>query len=103
MFRIRIAVIAAALASLTLMLAAAPGLVKAPVRFGARLDPTVQPSNSLPGLPCYAERVMPCTMVQNEAYGRPGGGEVAPRSGTIRRIRLIAGGPGVFRLQVAKV
>lgn len=35
--------------------------------------------------------------------GRPGGGEIAPRSGTIKRIRLIAGGPGVFRLQVAKV
>lgn len=93
----------AALASLALMAAPATGLAKAPVRFGARLDPTVQPSNSLPGLPCYAERVMPCTMVQNEAYGRPGGGEVAPRSGTIKRIRLIAGGPGVFRLQVAKV
>jgi hypothetical protein len=103
MFRTRTVVLAAALAGLALMLAPAAGLAKAPVRFGARLDPTVQPSNSLPGLPCSTERVMPCTMVQNEAYGRPGGGEVAPRSGTIKRIRLIAGGPGVFRLQVARV
>lgn len=93
----------AAIAALALLVAPAAGQAKQPVRFGARLDPTVQPSNSLPGLPCFAERVMPCTMVQNEAYGRPGGGEIAPRSGTIRRIRLIAGGPGVFRLQVAKV
>jgi hypothetical protein len=103
MFRTRIAVLAATVASLALMVAPATGLAKAPVRFGAKLDPTVQPSNSLPGLPCYAERILPCTMVQNEAYGRPGTGQLAPRTGTIERIRLIAGGPGVFRLQVAKV
>ncbi len=42
-------------------------------------------------------------MVQNEAYGRPGGGELAPRTGTIKKIRLIAGGPGSFKLQIAKV
>jgi hypothetical protein len=47
---------------------------------------------------------VPCTMVQNEAYGRPDGGELAPRSGTIKKIRLIAGGSGTFRrLQIAKV
>jgi hypothetical protein len=93
----------AALASLALMVAPAAGLAKAPVQFGAKLDPTVQPSNSLPGLPCNQESLVPCTMVQNEAYGRPGGGELAPRSGTIKKIRLIAGGPGTFRLQIAKV
>jgi len=103
MFRTRIALIAAALASLALMLAPAAGLAKVPVRFGAKLDPTVQPSNSLPGLPCNRESLVACTMVQNEAYGRPDGGELAPRSGTIKKIRLIAGGPGTFRLQVAKV
>jgi hypothetical protein len=103
MFRTRIAILAAVVAALALMVAPAAGLAKAPVRFGAELDPTVQPSNSLPGLPCNQESLVPCTMVQNEAYGRPDGGELAPRSGTIKKIRLIAGGPGTFRLQIAKV
>jgi len=26
-------------------------------------------------------------------YGRPDGGEIAPKAGTIKKIRLIAGGP----------
>jgi hypothetical protein len=94
----------AALASLAVMAAPAAGLAAAPVKFGAELNPTVQPSNSLPGLPCSKERAqMRCTMVLNEAYGRPDGGELAPRTGTIKRIRLIAGGPGTMRIQVAKV
>ncbi|HXS46925.1 MAG TPA: hypothetical protein VN756_05635 [Solirubrobacterales bacterium] len=103
MFRTSLAVLIAAAAALALMVAPATGLAKAPVKFGAKLDPTVQPSNSLPGLACSQESILQCTMVQNEAYGRPDGGELAPRSGTIRKIRLIAGGPGVFRLQIAKV
>jgi hypothetical protein len=93
----------AAVTSLALMVAPALGLAKAPARFGAKLDPSVQPSNSLPGLPCSQEGPRQCTMVQNEAYGRPDGGELAPRSGTIKKIRLIAGGPGTIRLQIAKV
>lgn len=93
----------AVLAALALMVAPATGLAKAPVKFGAKLDSTVQPSNSLPGLPCSQESVTQCTMVQNEAYGRPDGGELAPRTGTIKKIRLVAGGPGVFRLQLAKL
>jgi hypothetical protein len=103
MFRTRLTVLLLAIAAFALLVTPATGLAKSPVRFGAKLDPSVQPSNSLPGLPCFAERILPCTMVQNEAYGRPGGGELAPRSGTIKRIRLIAGGPGVFRLQLAKL
>jgi hypothetical protein len=75
----------------------------APVKFGSKLNPTVQPSNSLPGLKCSQEAPGPCTMVQNEAYGRPDGGELAPKTGTIKKIRLIAGGPGSFKLQIAKV
>jgi hypothetical protein len=93
----------AAVASLALMIAPAAGLAAAPVKFGAKLDPLMQPSNSLPGLRCAPERIVDCTMVQNEAYGRAEGGELAPRTGRIKRIRLIAGAPGVFRLQVAKV
>ena len=93
----------AAVASLALMLTPAAGLGAAPVKFGAKLDPAVQPSNSLPAHPCSQESPgAACTMVQNDAYGRAGF-ERAPKTGTIKRIRVIAGGPGSFRLQIAKV
>jgi hypothetical protein len=96
--------IAAALASVALTVAPASGMASAPVKFGSKLDPTVQPSNSLPGLSCdQANPAIACTMVQNEAYGRPDGGQLAPKTGTIKKIRLIAGGPGSFKLQIAKV
>jgi hypothetical protein len=96
--------LAAAVASVAMMVAPAAGAA-APVKFGAMLNPTVQPSNSLPGLTCSGTEVAgpACTMVQNEAYGRPDGGELAPKTGTIKKIRLIAGGPGSFKLQIAKV
>jgi hypothetical protein len=95
----------AALASVALMAAPVAGLASAPVKFGSKLNSTVQPSNSLPGLTCNGPEppAVACTMVQNEAYGRPGGGELAPKTGTIKKIRLIAGGPGSFKLQIAKV
>jgi hypothetical protein len=95
----------AALAAVALMVTSAAALANSPVRFGSKLNPTVQPSNSLPGLSCNGPETpaVACTMVQNEAYGRPDGGERAPRSGTIHKIRLIAGGPGSFKLQIAKV
>jgi hypothetical protein len=95
--------ILAAIAVVAMMIAPALS-VAAPVKFGSKLNPTVQPSNSLPGLTC--EHQTPgatCTMVQEEAYGRPDGGELAPKTGTIKKIRLIAGGPGSFQLQIAKV
>jgi len=100
-----------AVASVALAVAPAAGQAKPVVKFGAKLNPTVQPSNSMPGLACkLPEGVEPdpelaplCTMVLNEAYGRPDGGERAPRRGIIKEIRLIAGGPGNFRLQLAEV
>jgi hypothetical protein len=90
---------------LAAMVAPAQGLAKAPVKFGSKLNPTVQPSNSLPGITCNGlEAAGPdCTMVQEEAYGRPEGGQIAPKSGRIKRIRVIAGGPGSFRPQIVKV
>jgi hypothetical protein len=91
----------AAIAAVAMMIVPAIGAA-APVKFGSMLNPTVQPSNSLPGLDC-GEVAGPCTFVQQEAYGRPDGGELAPKTGTIRKIRLIAGGPGSFKLQIAKV
>jgi hypothetical protein len=90
-----------ALAALALTIAPATASA-APVKFGSKLNSTVQPSNSLPGLDC-GEVAGPCTFVQQEAYGRPDGGELAPKTGTIKKIRLIAGGPGSFKLQIAKV
>jgi hypothetical protein len=95
----------AAFACLVLALVPAAGQAKAPVRFGAKLNPTVQPSNSLPGLTCNGPEtpLVGCSMILNEAYGRPDGGELAPRDGTIKKIRLIAGGPGSIRLQIEKV
>jgi hypothetical protein len=96
--------IVAALAAVAMMIVPAAGMAASPVKFGSKLNPTVQPSNSLPGLPCSQEAPgTTCTMIQNEAYGRPDGGELAPKTGTIKRIRLIAGGPGSFKLQIAKV
>lgn len=97
--------IIAAFACLALAVVPAAGQAKAPVRFGAKLDSTVQPSNSLPGLTCNGPEtpLVGCTMILNEAYGRPDGGELAPRNGTIKKIRLIAGGPGSIRLQIEKV
>jgi hypothetical protein len=101
---VRRAGLAAALAGLAVMVAPATGMA-APVKFGSLLNPSIQPSNSLPGMNCEGV-VTPgpaCTMVQEEAYGRPETGQLAPKTGTIKRIRLIAGGPGSFRLQIAKV
>jgi hypothetical protein len=97
--------IIAAFACLALAVVPATGMAKAPVRFGSALNPTVQPSNSLPGLTCNGPEtpLVGCTMILNEAYGRPDGGELAPRNGTIKKIRLIAGGPGSIRLQIEKV
>jgi hypothetical protein len=91
----------AAIAAFAMMIVPVIGAA-APVKFGSALNPTVQPSNSLPGLDC-GEAAGPCTFVQQEAYGRPDGGELAPKTGTIKKIRLIAGGPGSFKLQIAKV
>lgn len=87
------------------MVAPAQSLAKSPVKFGSKLNPTVQPSNSLPGITCNGLEApgSACTMVQDEAYGRPNGGELAPRSGHIKRIRVIAGGPGSFRPQIVTV
>ena len=98
----KLAYLTAAVASVAMMVAPAAGMA-APAKFGSKLDPTVQPSNGLPGLMCSQEAPgAACTMIQNEAYGRPDGGQLAPKTGTIKRIRLIAGGPGSFRLMAVK-
>jgi hypothetical protein len=94
-----------ALASVAAAMAVpASSLASAPVQFGAQLNSTTDPANSLPAHPC--NEMAPgkaCTIVENEARYRPDGGERAPKTGTIKRIRLVAGGPGSFQLQIAQV
>jgi hypothetical protein len=75
----------------------------APLRFGARLTTDTQPQ---PALWCDEPNdTAPhsnCTWIMNEAYGRPSGGQRAPKTGTIGRVRLMSCTPGSFRVQVAR-
>ena len=74
------------------------------VSFGADLDRNVQPSNaSEQGDPCSDVTGEPgkCTRVLMEGY-QNAGGEKAPKDGKIRQIKLIAQGPGHFKLVLAK-
>ncbi|MFN8159546.1 MAG: hypothetical protein U0R52_00660 [Solirubrobacterales bacterium] len=93
-------VAAAALAALAL---GVPAAGAGTVKFGSKLNPSIQPSNSLPARDCRHQNPgQSCTFVQNEAYGRPNGGEKAPAGGTLKRVRVIAGGKGHFRLQIVR-
>lgn len=75
----------------------------AKVKFGSELNETVKPAKSFPGLYCDPfDRDAYCSFVQSEAYGRPHDGEKAPYSGTLKKVRVIAGGPGSFTLQLVK-
>lgn len=87
-------------ALLAAMVVPASDAAAARTKFGAVINPSVQPSNGSPGIQCMTEF---CTFVQEEAYGRPGTGFIAPKSGTIKRIKFIAADPGRFRPQVVTV
>lgn len=93
----RIAGIAVAVALL-----AVPAIGKAATPFGAKLTPDVQPSNAETAHPCAPNPARSCTRVLMDAYGRAGQSK-APKSGKIKRIKLIAGEAGSFRLQIVKV
>jgi hypothetical protein len=84
---------------------AAPTFAHSGKVFGAKLATNTQPSNSMPGRTCDNPNAK-CTWIMVDAFKRPGTrfhGSRAPRNGTIKKIRLIAGGPGSFRLQLAQV
>lgn len=84
-------------------LAAVPATGLGATNFGAELTPETQPSNSsFEGAPCQIDNETLCTRVSMEAYGRPDGGEVAPKSGMIEKIRVISQGPDTFRFELAK-
>lgn len=70
--------------------------------FGADIEPDVQPSNSAPAHKCNGFEGKACTWVLNDAYGNAGG-EKAPKDGKLKQIKLIAGTPGSFKLQLVKV
>lgn len=69
--------------------------------FGAKLNSTIQPSNSLPAHKCDNGPAQQCTRVLMDAYNNAGH-EKAPKDGVISKVKLIAGGEGHFRLQIAK-
>ena len=73
----------------------------AATKFGAKLTPEVQPSNASQAHPCEPAPGK-CSRISMEAYGRPDGGHKAPKDGTIKKIRIIAGEEGSFRLQLAR-
>ena len=79
---------------------AAPASGFAATTFGAKLNKNIQPSNSLPAQPC----TMPaksCTRIEMDAYNNAGH-ERAPKDGVIKKVKLIAGGSGHFKLQIAE-
>jgi hypothetical protein len=73
------------------------------VSFGAKLNSQSQPSNAFDGQPCEPQTVL-CTRVMTQAYRRPDPetDQVAPKNGTIGKIKIVAGVPGKFRLQLVK-
>ena len=98
----RATAVAAAIGA-TALIAFAAAAPAATFKFGSKLNPTVQPSNSLPARDCRHQNPgQSCTFVQNEAYGRPNGGEKSPVNGVLKRVRVIAGGKGHFRLQLTR-
>jgi len=78
----------------------------APVRFGAKLTTSSQPSNAEGGQSCDENGGIlsggNCSWVSVEAYHN-GGHERAPKTGTIGKVRLVSCVAGSFRLQFARV
>lgn len=92
----------AVLALTGLALVAGPASADA-AKFGSKVNKTVQPSNASQAHPCIQEEPgKTCTWVMGEAYGNPGG-EGSPKRGKLRRLKLVAGEKGSFRLQIARV
>jgi hypothetical protein len=73
----------------------------AAMSFGSDLDPSVQPSNAGTAHECNGFEGQKCTWVMGEAYGNPGG-EESPKAGTLKKVSLIAGEAGSFKLQIVK-
>jgi hypothetical protein len=78
---------------------------KAPTFFGARLTSQSQPSNAQNGQSCdESAGISPrstCTWVAMTAFEN-GSHYTAPRTGTVRHVRLVSCVKGKFRLQLAR-
>lgn len=90
----------AALAVAASVVAIGPASASA-AKLGSSLNSTVQPSNAGQAHKCDANPNGKCTWVMGEAYGNPGG-EKSPKKGTLKKLKLIAGEAGKFKLQIAK-
>jgi hypothetical protein len=95
---VALVVLLAALAAIALGAGSAKA---ASMSFGSDLDPSVQPSNAGTAHECNGFEGQKCTWVMNEAYGNPGG-EESPKAGTLKKVSLIAGEAGSFKLQIVK-
>jgi hypothetical protein len=82
-------------------LMAVPASGFAATSFGAKLNKTIQPSNSQPAQACVFGMPKECTRIEMDAYNNAGH-ERAPKDGVIKKVKLIAGGPGHFKLQIAE-
>ena len=87
------------IALLMVAIQAAPASA-AQVKFGSKLS--TDDSQPQQGQYCSNDHNTNCTWVLVEAYHNPDK-ESAPRSGTIRKIKLVAFGPGSFKLFIARV
>ena len=92
----------AALAVAAVAMIGGPATASAATSFGADVKPDVQPSNASSPHDCNGFEGQTCTWVLNDAYGNAGG-EKAPKDGKLNQIKLIAGAPGSFKLQLVKV
>jgi hypothetical protein len=71
--------------------------------FGAHVDEDTIPAYSTGHNGCTGLEYLkkPCTWLMDEALNNPGG-EAAPTSGKLKKIELVAGEPGRFRLQIVR-
>ena len=96
-----------AAAAVTLTMTAVPATANAgdygKEKFGAQLNSSIQPSNSMPAHQCDdSDPATMCSFVMNEAYGRPNGGEMATKRGKLKKVKVVSGSSGQFRLQLVK-
>jgi hypothetical protein len=99
-------IMAVAALAASMLLPASAGAARTPkvVEFGALLTRHTQPSNSNTPHSCREQTGMPgnCTRVLMEAYRRPDTGQLAPKTGHLSEVKIIAGDKGLFYFELAK-
>ncbi len=101
-------IIVALIATLIMAIAAFPRGVSAaptPVTFGAKLNGSIQPSNSFSPHACRETtgKAGACTRILMQAYHAPNTGQLAPKDGIVHKIKIVAGDSGWFRIEIAQV